>query len=165
MNISYLKIYGENDSKKLIFLPYEGGSNYYKSLKNALEKGFHQYIISSEKMINVLSKFFDEKKVQVVNVELYMTDEYLEKKIDSLIKSINRNEREFDDLLDELKFISDEESIDIEKVKFKSIESPYFTIEIYINGNVIINLSRGVETPDEVLSALKGRLLNYIENK
>lgn len=155
-----VKLYGENRSKKLIFVDFTADSNYFKDLKKCIKQGLHQFIISSEIMIKILSKYTAKDNIKLVSIDFYMADNELEKNISSLITKINNNSIAPQHLLDELTFISDNESIDIEKIELQHTVEPYYRLQIYMNGNTFIEISKK-QSPN-LITTIKNELLNCI---
>lgn len=124
-----------NNLVGLIYTP-SPNCDYYSYIKEKSQGGYHQVIITSQMMINLIEYLCIERDFEVSKIEFLEDDVSQDETIANYLKLIKRNKIYFHKLIEELTFIKDESSIDIKKVYFigHSKEGKYFRILVQVNG-------------------------------
>lgn len=111
------------------------GTDYYSFVRAKIDEGYSQIIISSSIMLQVLRKMFVEKKARIVKIDFIEDDsDYLEQ-MDNLIASVNEDRDYFFDLMKELSFLAEQESVEIRniRIKYRKNEKP-IDLSLSVNG-------------------------------
>ena len=129
------------NNEKIVAVFYDDSDNYYSFLEQQYHAGNRQIIIPSSLIVRMLKEFSTRYSLQVYRIELTEDDESLYKEIDSLITSIESNPAYVCMLSDRLDFLSNESSIDINRISFKGKTSDNYPIDLKIqsNGIIIVN--------------------------
>lgn len=109
--------------------------DYYSFVRAKINEGHSQIIISSSIMLQVLKKMFVEKKAKIVSIDFIEDDyDYLEQ-MNNLIASVNKDRDYFYDLMKELSFLSEQESVEIKniRIKYRKNEKP-IDLSLSVNG-------------------------------
>lgn len=136
-------------------------SNYYKSVRSKIDNGYKSIIISSDLMIDILKTFFKKKKATIVKIELLEEDPNYQKQLDSIVSSLKDNRDYFVDLVEELSFLSEDNNIEIKRIRFKFRENTEL-IDISISLNGLIDYSDNEFTKKELL-ILKNIISKYLK--
>ena len=131
----------KDDSDSLVCVDYNPKNiAYFDLIENQKERGLSQFIITSDIMIKLISMFVVERKFVIVSVQFMNDDDDLNREVQGLIDRVEQNNIYFADLLNELHFLSDEQSIDILKIKLKRRkESKSTQLKIQANGIFFID--------------------------
>lgn len=134
----------KNNEDKLVYVKYNpNGVNYFTFIAEQRDKNnLNQIIITSNIMISLIRSLVAKNKFQLEQVEFMIDDESLNIKIQDLVdKSVDDNSS-FIILLDKLRFLSDERSVDILKIFLKRRSTGKSTqIRVQANGIFFINES------------------------
>lgn len=108
----------ENDNRKLRIFDYDPAKDcdYYGYVKHYHQFGYHQLILTSDLILDLVSYYFLEKHLSISKIEFLEDDLNLNNRIQSLIESCKSDRAYFAELIKELNFISEESSIDIKRV-------------------------------------------------
>lgn len=111
-------------------------SNYYSYIKDKVNLGYSQFVITSEIMIKLIEILCIEKEYTLTKIELLHEDCEEENTISSLISSMEQEKLYFHKLIEELRFIKKQSSIDLKRLHFvgKIQEGRYFRFYIQVNG-------------------------------
>lgn len=109
---------------------------YFSFIKEQQEKGFYQVIITSRLMLKILEKYFLEYNYKIEDLRFEEDDEEVEKQKNYILDEIENDRGYFIKLVDKLKFLSKNLSIDIYEMSLTSLKT-YGNIKIKVNG--IIN--------------------------
>lgn len=131
----------KGDSDSLIYVDYDPKNiEYFDLIETQKKQGLNQFIITSDIMIKIIRMFVVERQFSLVSIDFMNEDDDLIEKIEGLIEKIGQNSLFFADLLNELHFLSDEQSIDILKIKLKRRkESKSTQLKIQANGIFFID--------------------------
>lgn len=125
-------------SNNLVGLIYTPSPNidYYSYLKEQSDLGYHQVIITSQMMINLIEYLCIDRDFEVTKIELLEEDMKQDETISQYLSLTKKNKIYFHKLIEELTFIKDESSIDIKRVYFigHSKDGKYFRFFIQVNG-------------------------------
>ncbi len=111
------------------------GSDYYSFVRSKMDERYSQIVISSGIMLQVLRKMFIEKKARIVSIEFIQEDSDYLNIINNLITSVNTDRDYFHDLMKELSFLSEQESVEIKniRIKYRKNERP-IDLSLSVNG-------------------------------
>lgn len=145
--VKYFKIFQDkNNEIKAIEYSEKDQRNYFNFVKTQHEKGLRQVIITSEIMLEILKKCFIDYNFELVRVYFVEEDGELDSEIKRILNKIEKNRAYFVKLLEKLKCIANNSSIDIESIELKSIEkiyNKYVSFSIRVNG--ILSIEKGAE--------------------
>lgn len=112
--------------------------SYYSTIQQIIREGYNQIIITSDILIVILKKFFQQYNLKIVEIELLEDDENYQNQINSIITEVNEDSNYVLSLMDELsKFEVD--SIEIKKVHVKYREDGILNeFSLSINGILTI---------------------------
>lgn len=104
----------ENNHKYVHLIKWEEKDiEYYSFIKKQYEAGYHQVSLTSELMLNFIKGISAEQNVELKRIE-FMEDDIDEREyVDQLIDSIRLNRGNYVKLLDTLKCLEDESSVEI----------------------------------------------------
>lgn len=129
------KFFVDIDSNTLFYFPVPKNKDYYSFIKDKIQEGFRQVIITSDIMIEYLVFAFSKRKASLVEVELLEDDPDYQNEINNDISAVNGNRDLFVNLVEELKYLSDEKTAEIKLIKIKYREnSKPVVLSISING-------------------------------
>ena len=156
MSEKFYKIFKKNSLHKKIeiempqYLP--GEDNYYALIKKYKELGYIQVIVSSDLMLFLLKHYFQIRKGKISEFTLMEDDEEFHDEVRNIIKIVNRQRDMFSILLNHLRFLRDENSIEIQKISITVPESsgPSLFINIQSNGIVEIDSPQNEYEKNEV---------------
>ena len=141
--IKYFKIFqNENKEVKAIEYSERDQKNYFKFVKTQHEKGLRQVIITSEIMLEILKKYFIDYNFDLVELSFVEEDSELDDEIKEILAKIEKNRACFIKLLEKLKCIANNSSIDMENIELKSTEKiydKYVVFSIRVNGILLID--------------------------
>lgn len=148
-----------NSSKTISCIDYNDGMEYYSFIKDCHNQGYRQIIITSELMIEIITRFALEKNLLVFKIELAEDDSELAEEIDSLIEHTEKNSIYFNRLIDELKFLSEKSSIDIQRVYMKGRNNEGSIINLFLQSNGLIGIN--TDSFDNVSNDIKSIIEEY----
>lgn len=134
----------KNNEDKLVYVKYNpNGVNYFTFIAEQRDKNnLNQIIITSNIMISLIRSLVAKNKFQLEQVEFMIDDESLNIKIQDLVDKSVDDTSSFIILLDKLRFLSDERSVDILKIFLKRRSTGKSTqIRVQANGIFFINES------------------------
>lgn len=99
---------------------YDSKVDYYKFVQEYSKKGFFQVVLTSTIMLDLLKKYFLERKFEIVNIEFMEADNELNDEITTLLSEINSDRENFLLLFEKLRFLNESTSVEIKKVEVKS---------------------------------------------
>ncbi|MGG5306926.1 hypothetical protein IGK38_001591 [Enterococcus pernyi] len=113
----------------------EINGDYYPFVRSKLDEGYSQIVISSAIMLDILEKMFISKQAKILAIELIEEDDQYEQQIKQLIDSTGKDRAYFYNLMKELSFLSENESIEIKSIRFKyRVEGKLIDIKLSVNG-------------------------------
>ncbi|MGB4589490.1 MAG: hypothetical protein WBI17_09710 [Clostridiaceae bacterium] len=135
--------------------------NYYNKVREKIDIGYKPIIVSSDLMINILKKYFTEKKADIVKIELLEEDIEYQEHINKMIRTLKSNRDYFIDLIEEISFLSDNDNVEIRCLRFKyTREQELIDISVSLNGS--LNYTNNQTTKKE-LDGLKGIISKYLK--
>ena len=144
----------ENDREIINSVFYDDSVEYYTFLRKCKSEGYRQVIVTTEIMIQLLRVSVIKKGFVIYKIEFAEEDCELENEIKNLLRNIENNPACFGDLINKIKFLSEQSSIDIRRVYIKGKYNGKFTPNFYIQSNGILginaesydDLSNGIST-------------------
>ncbi|WP_034538264.1 hypothetical protein [Carnobacterium inhibens] len=124
--------------------------DYYFFVRSTMNNGYSQIIISSDIMLKVLRKFFIEKKAKIVTIDFFEEDNDYKNQLELLISSVNRDRDYFINLMDELSFLSEKQSVDIKsiRIKYRKNDKP---IDISLSVNGLVKIGGNDKVDEEII--------------
>ena len=113
---------------------YDPQQNYYSVVQSALESGYQQSILTSSVMIALIEEFLLKYGSIVTEIEFSVEDEEVNQEIKKIIEKMNDNGAYWAILKDKLSFLSEYNSIDINKVSIQSKHGNGFLLSLQANG-------------------------------
>lgn len=139
----------------------EQSNNYYKSVREKIDSGYRPIIVSSDIMINILKKYFTEKKADIVKIELLEDDPDYQEDINRIIRTLKSNRDYFVNLVEEISFLSENDNVEIKCLRFKyRRDQELVDISVTLNGS--LNYSNNQATKEE-LYGIKDIISKYLE--
>lgn len=126
--------------KEVCYIPFDDNNEYYDFLKEYHDKGYRQIIITSELMANLMKFFVQEKNFSVYQIELMEDDEELDTELNDILQKMEMNRAYFDKLLSKIHFLSEQSSIDINRIYFKG-RVQRIAVRFFIQANGIIGIT------------------------
>lgn len=140
MNIFQYKLFNKDDNILAVERPFN--VDYYSFLEEKFEEGYGQFIVTSDLMINVIAKFFVDKKAEIVSFELLEQDDVFNDKIESSLEELKRDRGYILDFIEQLKHLQNSNTIDVKKICLKYREGGDLNkFYLFINGLVEIERS------------------------
>ena len=111
-----------SEKKEFVTVPYSPSidNDYYIFIKNNYNNNLSQFILTSEIMVKLLNHYFLTRNFNITNIDFIEEDSTLKKDVESTIEMINGDRKYFNLLLNNIKFLSTQSSIDIARIEFKS---------------------------------------------
>ncbi|MGG7160221.1 hypothetical protein [Clostridium baratii] len=136
--------------------------DYYTYIRTKLELGYKQLIITADMMINIIEHMCINRNFNINEIELLENDENQQTVLSNYIELIKNSEKYFYKLMEELKFIKQESSVDIKKVGFigKSADGKYFRLYIQVNGIYGVDNEFFESETREIIEILNGKNKN-----
>lgn len=91
--------------------------DYYKFVRLNIEQGYSQVVIPSNILIALLKYFFLNKKAKIVDINFLEEDDENKKQMTYLIDKVNVDREFFVDLMEELNFLSAQETVEIKNIR------------------------------------------------
>lgn len=159
MDFDQSKFFINIESNKLSHFPVPKNKEYYAFVKDKIKGDFSQIIISSDIMIKLLTFAFSKRKAKIVEIELLEDDPDYQSQLNTYISKANNNRDLFIDLVDELKYLSDERTAELRllQVKYRVNEIPV-VISITVNGLITYSLNeeskKEISTFEKIIAEL-----------
>lgn len=132
----------ESDRKSIRFLLYDQSQDhdYYSFVRDKRDLDYHQVIITSEMMIDILDYYFMARHASISSIELMESDAQLEQKIQEILLKMDVDRAYYSKLITLLNFIKEKFSIDLKKINIKNKnEDDQFRLYVKVNGLVGID--------------------------
>lgn len=139
MTCKYGKLFKNTSTNKVSCFVYNCNQNYYAFIQNMLQKGYHQCIVTSDIMIKILEQYILCGNIQVTSIEFMIDDEELNEETKYLLKLMENNSAYWQKLKEKLSFLSQNDSIEMKKVNFRSLEDRGSMFSIQVNGIIIVS--------------------------
>lgn len=131
------------ESREILSKEYDKTKNdYYGFVKKHNEIGLKQVIITSEIMIKLIEVYVLSRKFNINRVEFMVNDSILDDEINRYLHDMKKDRANLVYLLNHLKFLSHDESIDIKSIELqgKEIETDK-TCRLIIRVNGLFSIS------------------------
>lgn len=128
-----------NGQRQICYIPFDDGCEYYDFLKKFHDKGYKQIIITSELMSDLMRFFCQEKNLSVYEIVLMEDDEDLDAELKDILQKMELDRSYFERLLNEIRFLSEQSSIDINRIYFKGRYNGV-AVRFFIQANGIIGV-------------------------
>lgn len=126
--------YFSTEDKSIIYKKINSTRNYYTTIQQIIREGYNQIIITSDILIVILKKFFQNYNLKIVEIELLEDDDDYQNQINNIINEVNENSKYILNLMEELSQF-EVDSIEIKKVHVKYREDGIVNeFSISING-------------------------------
>ena len=130
-----------NASKEVVCLPWdEQKEEYYSFVKREVASGYHQLSITSEIMSKIISQFILLGNWSVDKIEMMEEDSELCADLDSLIDASQSRPESIIELLDYIRTIVEESSIEIKRVYLSGRDNNNKLYAFFIQVNGIIGV-------------------------
>lgn len=113
---------------------YDPQQDYYYVVQNALKGGYQQSIFTPSVMIALIEEFLLKYNSIVTEIEFSVENKELNQEIKKIIGQMKDNGAYWVILKDKLSFLSEYNSIDIQKVNIKSKQENGFLLSLQANG-------------------------------
>jgi len=150
---------GENRILKTFDYDPTKNIEYYEYVKQYHQSGYHQLILTSDLILNLVSYYFLERHLSISKIEFLEDDNALNEKIGILIKNCQIDRGYFAELINELNFISEETSIDIKRVNLINQfdnKKPPKSLFFQVNGIVGVDTENYQEELKSIIDRLQG---------
>lgn len=129
------KIFRNSEKGSLVCVEYNTDKSYFDFIAEQKSAGLEQLIITSDIMIALIKMLVIEQEFELTSIEFMDEEEDLDSSIATLIDKVQQNNLFFAELLDKLRLLSDEQSIDILRIKLKRRKNCSSTsLKIQANG-------------------------------
>lgn len=128
------KVFQNIQTKNIECILYDPQQNYYYVVQNALKSGYQQSIFTSSVMIALIEEFLLKHNSIVTEIEFSVENKELNQEIKKIIGQMKDNGAYWVILKDKLSFLSEYNSIDIQKVNIKSKQGNGFLLSLQANG-------------------------------
>jgi hypothetical protein len=121
-------------------IEYNTQSDYYKFVRNYSDAGYYQVILNSTIMLEILKEYFITRKFDIIDIALMEEDNDSCEEIRYLITEINKNRDKFIYLIEKLRFLNDNSSIEIKRIELK-FHHDNNSIYLYLQVNGIFGVN------------------------
>lgn len=128
------KVFQNIQTREIKCFLYDPQQNYYDVVQNALKNGYQQSIFTSSVMIALIEEFLLKYDSIVTEIEFSVENKELNQEIKKIIGQMKDNGAYWVILKDKLSFLSEYNSIDIQKVSIKSKQENVFLLSLQANG-------------------------------
>ena len=132
----------EVSQEMICAVEYDDNMEYYAFLRNAKTEGYRQIIVTSEIMIQLIRMACMDKGYSVYKIEFAEEDLDLEQEMNFLIQRASANSACLADLIDKVKFLAEQSSIDIRKIYIKGAYNGSFAPNFFVQSNGIIGVNK-----------------------
>jgi hypothetical protein len=153
------KLFYGIEKKQVSVVEYDSSSgDYYALILEAQKKGCRQVILTSDIMIKIAEAFLTTESATITDIAFFVEDDNLQKEIAKLIELMRQNSAYWGALKDKLKFLSEDDSIDIKKISLQGKNDGGFLISLFVNGVISISESAYSSLSEKLSEFLKGCL-------
>ena len=153
------KLFYGIEKKQVSVVEYDSSSgDYYALILEAQKKGCRQVILTSDIMIKIAEAFLTTESATITDIAFFVEDDNLQKEIAKLIELMRQNSAYWGALKDKLKFLSEDDSIDIKKISLQGKNDGGFLISLFVNGVISISESAYSPLSEKLSEFLKGCL-------
>lgn len=154
MNCKYGKLFKNLSTNQVCCLQYDVNQNYYAFVQEMQKKGFAQCIVTSDIMIKIMQKFVLEGSTEITSIEFMVDDDELKEEIDAILKIMKQNGGYWSVLKQKLEFLSQDDSIEMKKVCFRTSNGMGALFSIQVNGIMVVS-----ETEFENISGVVSKIM------
>ncbi|MFU0831678.1 MAG: hypothetical protein ACFWUC_01900 [Oscillospiraceae bacterium] len=115
--------------------------NYYNFIDKYHRLGFRQIILTSEIMIELANHYFLTKYFNVTKIVFMETDDELNDEISYLLRMIQKDRAYWGKLIERLSFLSNDESIDIERIELIGKDNEQNNVRMFYQVNGIFGIN------------------------
>ena len=118
----YGKIFKNALNNKVECVLYDKEQDYYSFIQDMLSHSYHQCIVTSNIMIKIINDLLLTEKIEILSIEFMIEERELDEEIKTIIKKMKSNLLYWNVLKDKLSFLSQNDSIEIKSVNFKTFD-------------------------------------------
>lgn len=122
--------------------------DYYKFIKKYSEQGYYQVILSSMIMIDLLQHYFIDRKFEINSITFMEEDNEIEEEIEILLEKIKENRERFYYLVEKLKFLNEDSSIDVKRIELSHFDKSGST-NLYLQANGLYGINENKYEEEE----------------
>lgn len=149
----------ENKKKISIIEWEEKNQEYYAFIRQKIEDGYHQISITAEMMLDLITIIAQNNEIYVNQIEMMEEDTEVEDELNTLVENCKRNRGILLNLIERLRYLADESSIEIKRIYFVEKNKENETKIIFLQVNGIIGLSmKGSKLEEILINYVKGYL-------
>lgn len=144
MKNQYAKIFKRisADKAKLVKVDYSPSQDdYYSFVKKHFDEGLRQVIITSEAMIEIAKEYFINRNFKISRIEFMIDDECLSDEIRNILEKLNNDRAYLGHLVDRLRFLIEESSIDIKKIELKGKAENNTSVSLFFQVNGVFGIT------------------------
>ena len=132
----------ENNQENIYAIAYDTDVEYCTYLRNMFSDGYKEIAITSEIMLNIIKTMCATKGYSIYEIEFDEEDEELNQEVDTLIKKVSSNPEYLTVLMDMLKSMSEEMSVNIKRIYMKGKYEEYNVPNFFIQSNGIVGINQ-----------------------
>lgn len=111
------------------------GMDYYSFVRSKMDEGYSQIVISSGIMLRFLKVMFIKKKAKIVKIDFIEDDIQYSEQMDKFVSEVNNDRDYFYELMKELSFLAEQESVEIKNIRVKyRIDGKLVDLSLSVNG-------------------------------
>lgn len=155
------------ENKKEIFIVEweEKNQEYYAFIRQKIEDGYHQISITAEMMLDLITIIAQNNEIYVNKIEMMEENTEVEDELNTLVENCKRNRGILLNLIERLRYLVDESSIEIKRIYFVEKNKENETKIIFLQVNGIIGLSmKGSKLEEILINYVKQAMANTIAN-
>lgn len=124
-------------------VPYDSTTiEYYTFLRDCRNNGLHQVIVTSEMMVDLIESEYAKHDRKLIKIEFMEEDSETEQFVCDLIKAVNNNPYQLPALLDYLRQIAEESSVEIKSIYIKGSYAGEIADNYFVQSNGIIGVNK-----------------------
>ena len=127
--------------QKITCLAMDDSVEYYDFLKKCHINGFRQIIITSEIMIKFIDYFVLDFNYKIYSIEFMEDDKDLSEEINALLNMTSIRAAYLSKLKEQLLFLSEKSSIEIQRIYFKGRDAQGRALNFYLQSNGIFGIN------------------------
>lgn len=109
--------------------------DYYAFIKSIANEGFHQIAVNAEMMVGLVSLIAENSNWSISNIDMMEEDDELNEELQALIKRTKSNRGTYITLIDTLKELVEESSLEIKRIYIEAkFNDVYEDLFVQING-------------------------------
>lgn len=148
MKFSQGKIFLDKNNRKIVMKIVPNG-DYYSFVRESLVNGLKQVILPSDVLISTMQYLFKKKKAEIVHIEFLEEDDEYNLLILKLIDAVKDNRDYFIDLMEELNYLSGNQTAEIKCIRMKYRENGILN-DISLSVNGLINFGENLDVNRQI---------------